>query len=90
MVEEKAFVQMTVTQSAARELLESALPRLRELLTAGGLELANATVGGGPGDHRSAASHLVQTPADTSGAEPQEPVIARLPGLPSGRIDLYA
>lgn len=90
MVEEKAYVQMTASQSAARELLESALPRLRELLTAGGLELANATVGGGPSEHRSAASPLSQPLAETPGAEPQEPVTTHLPGLHTGRIDLYA
>jgi flagellar hook-length control protein FliK len=51
--DDKTFVQLTAHNSAARDELAQSLPRLRELLSANGLELGGATVNGGR-DHRPA------------------------------------
>jgi flagellar hook-length control protein FliK len=45
--DDKTFVQVTAHTAAARDELTQSLPRLRELLSAGGLDLGGATVSGG-------------------------------------------
>jgi flagellar hook-length control protein FliK len=47
LLDDKTFVQMTAHAATARDELVQSLPRLRELLTAGGLDLGGATVTGG-------------------------------------------
>ena len=48
--DDKTYVQMTAHNASARDELAQGLPRLRELLSAGGLELGGATVSGGHDD----------------------------------------
>ncbi len=89
MVDDKAHVLLVASESGARELLETALPRLRELLLAGGLELANASVSDGGRDSR--AAH----PDPASVAEGQQRELPAPPNAapthrPAGQIDLYA
>src|SRR5262249_27392641 len=50
LLDDKTFVQMTAHSASARDELAQGLPRLRELLSAGGLELGGATVSGGHDD----------------------------------------
>jgi hypothetical protein len=45
--DDKTYVQMVAHSANARDELAQGLPRLRELLSAGGLELGGATVSGG-------------------------------------------
>jgi flagellar hook-length control protein FliK len=45
--DDKTYVQMVAHSASARDELAQGLPRLRELLSAGGLELGGATVSGG-------------------------------------------
>ena len=47
MQDDKTYVQMVAHSASARDELAQGLPRLRELLSAGGLELGGATVSGG-------------------------------------------
>jgi flagellar hook-length control protein FliK len=48
--DDKTYVQMVAHNANARDELAQGLPRLRELLSAGGLELGGATVSGGHDD----------------------------------------
>jgi flagellar hook-length control protein FliK len=48
--DDKTYVQMVAHSASARDELAQSLPRLRELLSAGGLELGGATVSGGHDD----------------------------------------
>jgi flagellar hook-length control protein FliK len=50
LLDDKTFVQMTAHSASVRDELAQGLPRLRELLSAGGLELGGATVSGGHDD----------------------------------------
>ena len=86
MVDDKAYVQLAATQMGATELLEAALPRLRELLNVGGLELAGATVSH-EDTERSAPESPAQDSTDAESEEALEPTPAR---RASGEIDLYA
>jgi flagellar hook-length control protein FliK len=92
-LDDKTFVQMTAHAAAARDELAQSLPRLRELLVAGGLDLGGATVSGGRDDrasHHAGHEPLARTvrfaAGDTAAAS------ARAPGsLASiGRIDTFA
>jgi flagellar hook-length control protein FliK len=47
LLDDKTYVQMTAHSASARDELSQGLPRLRELLAAGGLEFGGATVTGG-------------------------------------------
>jgi flagellar hook-length control protein FliK len=47
LVEDKTYVQLTAAHATARDELAQSLPRLRELLTASGLEFGGASVHGG-------------------------------------------
>ena len=88
LAEDQTFVQFTASQAGAREIIESALPRLRELLGAAGLALGGATVGG------EATSR--EQPEVRWGAVPElepldvlEPAV-RAAALADGLIDIYA
>jgi flagellar hook-length control protein FliK len=48
--DDKTYVQVVAHSASARDELAQGLPRLRELLSAGGLELGGATVSGGHDD----------------------------------------
>jgi flagellar hook-length control protein FliK len=48
--DDKTYVQMIAHSASARDELAQGLPRLRELLSAGGLDLGGATVSGGHDD----------------------------------------
>lgn len=48
--DDKTYVQMVAHSASARDELAQSLPRLRELLSAGGLELGGATVSSGHDD----------------------------------------
>jgi flagellar hook-length control protein FliK len=95
LVDERAHVEFTVAHHAAREAIEAALPRLRDLLVATGLELGSASVGGGHSQHpggRPAPSW----PLPGACAEPVPPAAGAASGVASplagapGAIDLYA
>ncbi|HZF28079.1 MAG TPA: flagellar hook-length control protein FliK [Gammaproteobacteria bacterium] len=89
--DDKTFVQLTAHNAAARDELTQSLPRLRELLSANGLELGGATVSGGrddragryPGPEAAARSFDV---ADAT--EPTQAV--RASRGTSSRIDVFA
>lgn len=51
LVDDKTYVQLTAASAAARDELANSLPRLRDLMTASGLELGGASVHGGHGRH---------------------------------------
>lgn len=89
MVDDKAYVQLAATQIGASELLEAALPRLRELLNVGGLELAGATVSHG-GAERSGSQPPAEPERGSLDGESEDalkPVAAR---RTAGEIDVYA
>jgi hypothetical protein len=93
MHDDKTHVQMTAHTAAARDELAQSLPRLRELLSAGGLDLGSATVSDGrdhaPGRH-GAAPTVVRGAAFANVAEtPGDAPLARMPASAS-RIDLFA
>jgi flagellar hook-length control protein FliK len=92
MLEDKTYVQFTAHHSAARDELAQSLPRLRELLSMGGLDVGGATVNGGR-DERPAQ----QSFAGSAGAGASPLASIELPGdLPrlaraaAGRIDIFA
>jgi flagellar hook-length control protein FliK len=89
--DDKTFVQLTAATSGAREELAHSLPRLRELLSMNGLELAGATVDGGRDDRasRHAPADFAARPLDFGGAlESDAPPPPRARG--TSRIDLFA
>ncbi|HUL82755.1 MAG TPA: flagellar hook-length control protein FliK, partial [Gammaproteobacteria bacterium] len=63
MLDDKTFVQMTAHNASARDELAQGLPRLRELLSASGLELGGATVSGGHDERGAFGSSAPQTVA---------------------------
>jgi flagellar hook-length control protein FliK len=89
--DDKTFVQLTAHNAAARDELSQSLPRLRELLSANGLELGGATVSGGrderaggyPGNEPAARS------SDFAAATDPEPVVRAIRGA-SSQIDVFA
>jgi flagellar hook-length control protein FliK len=93
MLDDKTYVQMTAHTSAARDELSQSLPRLRELMSASGLDLGGATVSGGRDDrsgYQAAAQPLES--AGPSGSDPADQ-LADLPHvrpLSTSRIDLFA
>jgi flagellar hook-length control protein FliK len=93
LVDDKTFVQLTAGSSAARDELTQSLPKLRELLSAGGLSLGGASVhGGSAGAGGYATASHVGVPAYTpfAFAESDEPEAVRPMRGPAGRIDLFA
>lgn len=90
LVDDKAYVQLAATQPGATELLEGALPRLRELLNVGGLELAGATVSH-EGAERGAPRHPTgEFQWKSLDGEPEEGALEGRPRPVLGQIDLYA
>ncbi len=90
LVDDRTYVQMITHHAAARDLLEQSLPRLREMLAQGGLDVGGASVGGGRADGQPALAPgvgFVPEPARLDG-----PVHA--PSAPetdaAGGIDIYA
>ncbi len=88
-VDDKATVWFVTHSTTAREALETALPRLREMLDATGLELGEASVS----QHESGHSTPDRAPPELWAGEPElhsgaEPVTI---ALPDGRLlDAYA
>lgn len=96
-VDDKAHVQMVAQHAAARDALEQGLPRLRELLAQGGLDLGNASVAGGnaqqsqSGDAALAAADRDDTvDRDSRTADTSASVTTRGAADDTARIDLYA
>jgi flagellar hook-length control protein FliK len=92
MLEDKTYVQFTAHHSAARDELAQSLPRLRELLSMGGLDVGGATVNGGR-DERPAQQPFAGS-AGTS-ASPLASIelpgdLSRLARAAAGRIDIFA
>ncbi|HUO68547.1 MAG TPA: flagellar hook-length control protein FliK [Gammaproteobacteria bacterium] len=93
--DDKTYVQMTAHSASARDELAQGLPRLRELLSAGGLELGGATVSGGHDDRGAFGSSgpqpITRVAAFASTADDVQPDLprARL-GAGSAVIDTFA
>src|SRR5690606_23133217 len=97
MVDDKTFVQMTASHAVGRDALEQSLPRLRELLAAGGLDLGGASVGRGAGDarpesgvRRPGAPHPYSEAAIDAAAGHGAPAVPKRPESSAGLIDLFA
>jgi flagellar hook-length control protein FliK len=92
-LDDKTFVQMTAHASTARDELAQSLPRLRELLAAGGLDLGGATVSGGRDErasHHAPAESLARAArfAATDAVAAPARAVAHLASF--GRIDTFA
>ena len=93
--DDKTYVQMVAHSASARDELAQSLPRLRELLSAGGLELGGATVSGGHDDRgafgSAAPQPIARMAAFASAADDVRPDIprARL-GVGAAVIDTFA
>jgi flagellar hook-length control protein FliK len=91
--DDKTFVQLTAHNAAARDELSQSLPRLRELLSANGLELGGATVSGGreQGAGRYPDAEPAAPPVELA-ADPEPAARARAgtSGAASSRIDVFA
>ncbi len=93
LLDDKTYVQMTAHTPAARDELSQSLPRLRELMSAGGLDLGGATVSGGRDDrsgYRAATqpvARVLPIAADAIEAAASPPY-GRLPA--ASRIDIFA
>jgi flagellar hook-length control protein FliK len=91
-IDDKTYVQLAASSSLARDELTQSLPRLRDLLSSSGLDLAGATVS--DGRHERSAYGAGTEPATMApeilapASEPQMP--SRYERRASGRIDLFA
>ena len=85
-VDDKTYVQMIAQQSAARDAIAQSLPRLREVLAEGGMDLGGATVSGG--EKQLARDDSAQVVAER--AEPEEPAAPSVRIQATGEVDLYA
>ncbi len=88
MADDQTFVQFTASQAGARDIIESALPRLRDLLGSAGLSLGGATVGGETTNREQSEVRWSATP-ELEPLDIIEPVV-RTPHLADGRIDIFA
>jgi len=97
MVGDEARVAFTAAQGGAREALEAALPKLREMFEQAGLSLGDAQVGTGSGqDSRGRGRASEELPwareglgSETEGAESSSEVLSRRVNSPArGRLDL--
>ncbi|HEX5048964.1 MAG TPA: flagellar hook-length control protein FliK, partial [Gammaproteobacteria bacterium] len=90
--DDKTFVQVTAHNAAARDELSQSLPRLRELLSANGLELGGATVSGGRDDGagRYSGAEPAARSLDFAAADPEPAVRALARPSASSRIDVFA
>jgi len=96
LVDDKTFVQLTASTAAARDELSQSLPRLRELLSVGGLELGGASVHDGRGGQRTPYGHDAAgafqrslAPLGELGGFADEAPLA-FSSRPRGRIDVFA
>jgi flagellar hook-length control protein FliK len=92
LVDDRAHVQIVAHNSGARDLLEQNLPRLRELLAMGGMDLGGASVSGGRGE-QSASQQTADTAFEGAFAADVDIVAERVAlAAPDadGLIDLYA
>jgi flagellar hook-length control protein FliK len=89
--DDKTFVQLTAVSAGAREELAHGLPRLRELLSMNGLELAGATVNGGR-DDRGARHGPADFPVRSLdfGAAAEAPAVSPTRSRITSRIDIFA
>jgi flagellar hook-length control protein FliK len=93
--DDKTYVQMVAHSASARDELAQGLPRLRELLSAGGLELGGATVSGGHDERgafgSSAPQPITRLAAFASAGDDLKPAAprARL-GAGAAVIDTFA
>ena len=91
-IDDKTYVQLAASSALARDELTQSLPRLRDLLSLSGLDLAGATVS--DGRHERPAHSAGTEPATVApeilapASELQMP--SRYERRPSGRIDLFA
>jgi flagellar hook-length control protein FliK len=94
LVDDQTFVHVTAASAGARDELAQSLPRLRELLSAGGLELGGASVESGHDGRHEAGGYAVQAreaglDRDLPGPGRDERSLAA-PRRTGGRIDLFA
>ena len=92
LLDDKTYVHLTAHNAAARDELSQSLPRLRELLSMGGLDLAGATVTDGREERsgHSASGESRNLPVEFTSIAETQSVSARLISRPSTQIDLYA
>jgi flagellar hook-length control protein FliK len=90
-VDDRAYVQMVAHHAAARDLLEQTLPRLREMLGLGGLDVGGASVSDGRGE--AGGGFAPRTPAAVEPLQLESPAAASAGAPVAGPacgIDLYA
>lgn len=90
LVDDKTFVQVVSHHAAARDLIEQTLPRLREMLSAVGLEIGGASVSDGRGDGRGTGFVAGAPPEPAPLDFPIEPESRTPEPVPVGQIDVYA
>jgi flagellar hook-length control protein FliK len=95
MLNDRTHIQFTAAHHSAREAIEAAMPRLKDLLAAGGLELGSASVAGGGAQSGSShsASSMPSAPqvSEFAGLDLSElPPLAQVPRAARGAVDLYA
>ncbi len=97
MVGDEARVAFTAAQGGAREALEAALPKLREMFEQAGLSLGDAQVGTGSGQDSRGRSRASEGAPDAVGAsatdlealeDAQVPEVVRVNSPARGRLDL--
>jgi len=94
LVDDQTFVHVTASSAGARDELAQSLPRLRELLSASGLELGGASVESGRDGRHEAGGYAVQAreaglvrDVQSPGHDERSPAALR---RTAGRIDLFA
>jgi flagellar hook-length control protein FliK len=93
LVDDQTFVHLTAATAGARDELSQSLPRLRELLTASGLELGGASVESGRDGRREANGYAGQGSArlghdlDPGRHDEHSPAASR---RTAGRVDVFA
>jgi flagellar hook-length control protein FliK len=93
LVDDKTYVQLTTATAAARDELSQSLPRLRELFTAGGLELGGASVHNGRDGYSARHGYGADAPDSRPFAplsDDGEHVPVFLPRRTLGRVDVFA
>ena len=93
LLDDKTYVQLTTATAAARDELAQSLPRLRELFTAGGLELGGASVHNGREQRQGDGGYAAGQGEPRGGAvfiEPGDALAARAARGSAGRIDVFA
>jgi flagellar hook-length control protein FliK len=91
-------VAFTAAQPEVRQALESALPKLREILSEAGIQLGNTSVGSGQAGNQSASSGDQQQSGrasrfESARAQPEAPVPTtriKISNSESGLVDIFA